>query len=302
MNYLATLYPRVRRRQMPVSRDQAVLLMAAFNEIMLGLDTYLSHVLNHTIIAREWVPIIFGPVAGLILLFSGLIALRNRPLASWLATAVFFASMLVGLLGAYFHIVRGTLPSAPAGQRITLDLLVWAPPILAPLAFAGVGLLGLSAAWPEEPTGSGILLLPFRRRLQLPYSKTRAYFFMVSMGTLVALISSVFDHARQAWDNPSFWLPVAAGVFGTVTAAYMGGKRERPSRQDLITYLIAMFLLIFVGMLGTYFHIRADLTAGSLIIPERFLRGAPFMSPLLFANMGILGILAALSPKELDLG
>ncbi len=284
---------------MPISRDQAILLMAAFNEIMLGLDTYLSHVLNHTIVAREWVPIIFGPVAGLVLLVAGLMALRNRSLASQLATLVFIASMIVGLLGAYFHIVRGTLPSAPVGQRITLDLLVWAPPVLAPLAFAGVGLLGLSAAWPERPVGSGLLLLPLGRRLQLPYSKTRAYFFMVSMGTLVALISSVFDHARQAWDNTSFWLPVAVAVFATVSAAMMGSHRERPSRQDVVVYLIAMLLLIFVGVLGTYFHIRADLTANSLIIPERFLRGAPFMSPLLFANMGIFGILAALSPKEL---
>ena len=299
MNYLATLYPRVRRRRMPISRDQAILLMAAFNEIMLGVDTYLSHVLNNTIVAREWVPIIFGPVAGLVLLVAGLMALRNRPLASQLSTLVFIASMIVGLLGAYFHIVRGTLPSAPAGQRVTLDLLVWAPPVLAPLAFAGVGLLGLSAAWPESPAGSGLLLLPLGRRLQLPYSKTRAYFFMVSMGTLVALISSVFDHARHAWDNPSFWWPVVAGVFGTVTAAVMGGSRERPSRRDLITYLVAMLLLILVGVLGTYLHIRADLTASSQIIPERFLRGAPFMSPLLFANMGILGILAALSPREL---
>ena len=88
-----------------------MLLMAAFNEIMLGLDTFLAHVLNNTIQPREWIPIIFGPIAGLMLLVAGLLALRNRQQATWLATAVFLTSIIVGVLGAYFHLVRGTLPA-----------------------------------------------------------------------------------------------------------------------------------------------------------------------------------------------
>ena len=90
-----------------------MLLMAAFNEIMLGVDTYLAHVLNNNIQPREWIPILFGPVAGALLLFAGIVALRRRPLASGLATAVFLVSIIVGVLGAYFHLVRGTLPTAP---------------------------------------------------------------------------------------------------------------------------------------------------------------------------------------------
>ena len=41
---------------------------------------------------------------------------------------------------------------------------------------------GISAAWIEAPSDSGSLVLFGSRRLYLPYSKTRAYFFMVSMG------------------------------------------------------------------------------------------------------------------------
>ncbi|MAU01099.1 MAG: hypothetical protein CL608_28470 [Anaerolineaceae bacterium] len=298
MNYLATVFPRADQWRLPVSRDQAMLLMAAFNEIMLGLDTLLAHVLNNTIQPREWIPIIFGPTAGVLLLVAGLIALRNRETAAWLATAVFLASIIVGALGAYFHFIRGITPTAPLGQRITLDLLVWAPPFLAPFAFAGIGVLGISAAWEEVPTGSGRLKLPFNLTVQMPYSKTRAYFFLVSLGTLVALVSSALDHARHPWDNPWLWLPLVVGVFATVVSAGIGALNRELTAEDVTIYITAMVLLIVVGMVGAFFHIQADLTSQSTIVPERFLRGAPFMSPLLFSNMGIVGLLALLSPEE----
>lgn len=296
MDYLATVLPITRNRRLPLSRDQVMLLMAAFNEVMLGVDTYLSHVLNGTILWREWIPILFGPISGLVLLLAGIIAARRRNLASTLATLVFLSSIIVGLLGAYFHLVRGILPNAPLGERITLDLLIWAPPFLAPFAFALVGVVGISAAWLEDPPDSGRLSLPLGRKLQLPYSKTRAYFFMTSMGILIALVSSSLDHARH-WDHPWMWVPVVTGIFGTVIAAGVGAL-ERPSRTDITIYLTAMVILILVGFAGAYFHIRADLTAESVIVPERFLRGAPFMSPLLYTNMGLLGIIALLNPSE----
>lgn len=300
MNYLATVFPRAGRRRLPVSRDQAMLLMAAFNEIMLGLDTLLAHVLNNTIRPREWIPIIFGPTAGVLLLIAGLIALRNRRTAAWLATAVFLASIIVGVLGAYFHLIRGILPTAPVGARVTLDLLIWAPPFLAPFAFAGIGVVGMSAAWEEVPTGSGRLNLPFGRTVQMPYSKTRAYFFLVSLGTLMALVSSALDHARHPWENPWLWLPLVVGVFATAVSAGMGAINRKLTPEDVSIYITAMVLLIVVGVMGAYFHIQADLTSQSTIVPERFLRGAPFMSPLLFSNMGIFGLLALLSPEEND--
>lgn len=298
MNYLATVFPRAGQWRLPVSRDQAMLLMAAFNEVMLGLDTFLAHVLNNTIQPREWIPIIFGPAAGVLLLVAGLLALRNRKTAAWLATAVFLTSIIVGILGAYFHFIRGILPSAPLGSRITLNLLVWAPPFLAPFAFAGIGVLGISAAWKESPTGSGRLELPFNRTVQMPYSKTRAYFFLVSLGTLVALVSSALDHARHPWENPWLWLPLVVGVFGTAVSAGMGAINRKLTTEDVTIYIAAMVLLVVVGIIGAYFHIQADLTSQSSIVPERFLRGAPFMSPLLFSNMGIVGLLALLSPEE----
>jgi hypothetical protein len=297
MYHLATVFPIVRRIRLPLSRDQWMLLMAATNLIFLGIDIYLAHSISGTITTNEWIPIIFGPIAGVVLLLAGLLALRRRRQATVLATVVFLASIVVGLLGAYFHFIRAILPTGPVGQRVSIDLLVWAPPLLGPLTFALVGLIGISAAWIEDPTDSGVLALLGGRRLQLPYSKTRAYFFMVGMGTLATLISSVLDHARTHFVNPWLWIPVAAGVFGTVTATALGAI-DKPRRSDLIIYIAAMLTLILVGTIGALLHVGQDLTAEGIVVTERFIRGAPFLAPLLFADMGTLGLIALLDPVE----
>ena len=298
MALLEYAFPSARiLRRVPVTRDQAMLLMAATNEIFLGIDIYLAHSISGTIVLNEWIPIIFGPLAGLVLILAGLIAFKRRQLASWLATAIFIASIVVGLLGAYFHWIRAILPDAPPGLQVSIPLLVWAPPILGPLTFALVGLAGLSAAWVEDPPESGVLVIGRGWRLKLPYSKTRAFFFMVSLGVLATLISSVLDHARTPFNNPWLWVPAAAGVFGVVVAGAMG-LLERPRVADVYVHIGAMLLLILVGATGLILHIQENLIAEGTIVSERFVRGAPFLAPMLFADMGTLGLIALLDPRE----
>lgn len=298
MYHLKTLFPQLGRWEpLPVSRDQAMLLMAAINEIFLGIDIYLAHMISGTIVPNEWIPIVFGPLAGITLLMAGLLALRNRPLATTLASGIFVASIAVGLLGAYFHLVRLALPAGPVGEQVTISLLVWGPPVLGPLMFSLVGLLGISAAWVEEPPDSGSLVLLRDRKLHLPYSKTRAYFFMVSMGALATVISSVLDHARAGFTNPWLWLPTAAGVLAAAIAAYLGAT-DRPARPELWIYLGTMILMNLVGVIGFALHVDENLTAANMFVGERFIRGAPVLAPLLFANIGMLGIITLLDPRE----
>lgn len=297
MYHLATAFPWMKRVQLPFTRDQFMLLLGAVNQIFLGIDIYLAHSVSGTIVPNEWIPIIFGPVAGVFLLLAGLIALRNRPAATLIATITLLASIGVGLLGAYFHLIRGSLPAGPVGERVTISLLVWAPPVLGPLMFCLVGLLGLSAAWIEDPPDSGILTIRENWRLQLPYSKTRAYFYIVGMAGLATVLSSVLDHARLNFTDPWLWVPTAVGVFGTVVAVVLGAI-EKPSRADLLTYVAAMLLLIVVGVIGAILHINANLIAEGTIVTERFIRGAPFLAPLLFANIGTLGLIVLLDPVE----
>jgi hypothetical protein len=299
MYHLAVIFPFFRRYRLPLSRDQLMLLMAAINEIFLGIDIYLAHSISGTIVPNEWIPIFFGPTAGLLLLIAGLIALKWRNLATVFANLVFIASISVGILGAYFHFVRAILPTAPIGQRISIDLLVWAPPVIGPLVFSLVGLIGISAAWVEIPPDSGRLAFLGPLYLQLPYSKTRAFFFMVSSGTMATLLSSVLDHARTPFTNPWLWVPTGIGIFAVVVSGLMG-IINKPNWGDRITYILAMLLLIAVGITGMILHIQQNLTSAGLVIQERFVRGAPFLAPLLFANMGALGLITLLDPAEQD--
>lgn len=295
VSLLSTLYPPLGRVHLPLTRDQVFLLLAAVNELFLGVDIYLAHSISGTIKWNEWIPIIFAPIAGVLLLFAGVVALRRRPLATIIANIVLAASIVVGLLGDFFHIARAVLPTAPAGQEVTVNLLVWGPPLLAPLMFALVGLIGISAAWVEEPPDSGTLVLLGGTRLQLPYSKTRAYFFMIGLGILATVISSVLDHARTHFANPWLWMPTAAGVLGTVVVVGIA-MLDRPRRSDLWVYVGTMFLLMILGAVGLVLHVEDNLIAEGTVLGERFIHGAPFLAPLLFSNMGLLGLVVLMDP------
>src|SRR4030043_86106 len=104
MYHLATVFPIIKRLRIPITRDQAMLLMLALNELLLGVETYLAHYISGTIKPYEWIPIIFGPVAGGMLLLAGLLALKKRSLAAIIASLIYLSSIGVGLLGAYFHL------------------------------------------------------------------------------------------------------------------------------------------------------------------------------------------------------
>jgi hypothetical protein len=297
MGYLAAVIPAARGRRLPLSRDQLMLLLAAANEFFLAVDIYLAHNISGTITRFEWIPIIFGPIAAVLLLLAGLLAIRYREAASIVATLVFLASIAVGLLGAYLHWIRAILPWALPGEQVSVPLLVWAPPILGPLTFALVGVLGISAAWIESPPESGRLILVGDLRVSLPYSKTRAYLFLVGLGCLATVISSVLDHARTGFANPWLWIPTLLGVFSVAVAIGLG-LMEHPRAPEIATYAFTMMALIGIGLLGAWFHVQANLTAEGTFVGERFLRGAPTLAPLLFANMGTIGLIALLRPDD----
>jgi hypothetical protein len=297
MYWLAELFPWARRIPLPANRDQFMLLLAAVNEIFLGIDIYLAHSMSGTIRSPyEWIPIIFGPVAGGLLLLAGLVALRRRRLASIIVALVGFASVIVGVWGTYFHLHRALLLTAPAGQQVTPDLLEWAPPLLGPLTFILIAILAFSAAWQEKPVDSGKLILSDHRTLSMPTSKTQGYFFLVGLFILATVLSSILDHSRTNFANPWLWLPTLIGIFATAVTIAMGFF-SKPDRSDLFTYVITMALLAVTGLVGFSLHIVHNLNGQGTIVGERFLRGAPMLAPLLFANMGLLGLIVLLPPE-----
>ena len=131
----------------------------------------------------------------------------------------------------------------------------------------------------------------------MPYPKTRAYLFMVALGALTTMISSVFDHARTGFANPWLWVPTLVGVFATVVTATLAAL-PAPAPAEVRIYVFAMALLILTGLLGVGFHFQADVLARGGIVAERFLRGAPILAPMLFADVGLWGLIVILPPDE----
>jgi hypothetical protein len=297
MYYLAMLFPPIRKFRISLSRDQIMLFMIAINELLLGFETYSAHIISGTIVPREWVPILFAPISGIFLLLAGILFSRKRQTASIIAGVVLLLSLVVGLLGTFYHINRAFLFTAPSGEQISVPLLVWAPPVLAPLTFCLLSLLGISALWPEEPADSGILHLPRTKTFTLPFSKTRAYFFIAGLAIMATIISSVLDHSRTNFTNAWLWVPTAVGVFSCIIAIAIGFI-NKPNRADIITYTSAMLLMILTGLIGVVLHIQDDLTSQGIFVLERFVRGAPPLAPMLFADMGAIGLIALLNPAD----
>ncbi|MCB2222546.1 MAG: hypothetical protein KQH83_00100 [Actinobacteria bacterium] len=295
MYHLATLWPWAGERARRVSRDDAILLLAAVNQVFLGVDIYLAHLADQTIQPNEWIPVVFGPAAGALLLMAGALALWRRPPAAVLATSVFAISAVVGALGIYFHLVRAALPTGPITYRLTTRLLVWGPPFLGPLMFVLVALFGISAVWREDPPDSGRLRILGNLRLKMPLRKTDAYFLLVGSTAMVATVSAVFDHARTGWDNTNLWIPTVVGVLVSIVCFAMATIR-RPRWGDLLVYAGAMGLMVITGLLGVWFHFGDNVTSRGVVVVERFIRGAPIMAPLLYANVGLFGLVVLLDP------
>ena len=297
MYLLAEASPRFRLIRLPLSRDQCFLLLAAFNQLFIALDIYLAHSINGTLKPNEWMPIVFGGLAGMALLAAGAIALHNRPRATRLANVVFIAGIAVGLLGAWFHLNRTVLLDSGLVSPEAVSSLIWAPPVIGPLFFVLISVLGISAAWMEAPADSGRLRLYGERHVQMPYSKTRAYMLITAIFILATLISSVLDHARIRFEDVWVWLPVAAALFGFTTSLSLG-IFHKPHAGDIVVHSVAMLLLVLVGVIGFILHTESSLTASGAIVMERFLRGSPLLAPLLFCNVGLMGLLALLDPRE----
>ena len=92
-------------RRLPVTRGQIMMLMVAVNLLFLGLDIYLAHGMNGTIRPYEWIPIIFGPAAGVVLLVAHLLVRSVVP-RQW-ASADIIA----------FHLVRSLQPRTTVAPR-----------------------------------------------------------------------------------------------------------------------------------------------------------------------------------------
>lgn len=293
-----TRIPGIGTLNLPVRRNDLLLLMVAFMELGLGVETYLAHLISGTIKPTEWIPILFGPVSGVLLLAAMGLRLRNRAsaLPSLLILGVAAASMVVGVVGSAFHWDR-VLPPATLEGGLRWDWLIFAPPVAGPLSFAGVGLLAIIAVLEDTTPETGKLTFPGIITFNTPLPQTRQFFWLIAFGLYAATLSSFLDHGRTSFENVFVWTPVVLGLFGAIVTTLMALYAHH-SRADYFIFFWVMLLMIGLGVLGLGLHINADLPEGTAnIVLERFVRGAPVMAPLLFALMGMFGLLAMIGAE-----
>jgi len=225
------------------------------NLAFLAVDVYVAHLTNAFERRPEWLPVIFSIAAPLLLLI-----VANRltgMLVGWL-------SLLVGIGGMLYH-----LQSHFFAEQ-TIRNLVYTAPFVAPLAYAGLGML---------------LILD---RMTDPDSLEWAQWilFLALGGFAGNLALSLADHAQNGFFNRGEWVPVVAAA---LACAFLVTLVVRPTDRALWRWTAwIMVLQVLVGTAGFALHLRANLLRPAPNVLERFLYGAPVFAPLLFANLAIL--------------
>lgn len=233
-------------------------LFAAGNLAFLAVDVYVAHMVNDFERPQEWIPVALS-IAAPVLLLVGWLAKRDR-LAG---LVVGWASVAVGVAGMLFHLQSHFF------EEQTIRNLVYTAPFVAPLAYAGVG-----------------LLLILDRMMDPGLEWARWVVFLALGGFAGNFVLSLADHAQNGFFNRGEWIPVAASALGV---AFLLMLVVRPHDTVLLrwsAWLLALEML--TGVAGFALHLRANMVRPGESLWARFIYGAPIFAPLLFANLAIL--------------
>ena len=286
--------PGIGTFHLPLSRNDLLLLLVAFTEIGMGVETALAHLISGSIKPGEAIPVVFGPLAGIALIIALVMRVRAHKAtlpSSLIVIGTGFASVAVGIIGSAFHWSRVLPPTNFANYGLQWDWIIYAPPVVGPLAFAGVGLLAIIALLEDTKPETGKLTLPGIITFNTPLPQTRQFLWLIALGLYAATLSATLDHARTGFESFFVWIPLVLGVFGSVTTTLMAIYHKHTS-SDYFIFFWVMLLMLAVGVIGLGLHVNADLPEGEPGIQvERFIRGAPVMAPMLFAIMGSFGLI-----------
>jgi hypothetical protein len=233
------------------------------NLAILAVDIYIAHSVNQFQKAAEYIPLLFSLGAPLFLAVGIFLYWAWDISAPWrdLGYLVGWLSILVGLAGVLFH-----LESRFFLDR-TLKSLTYAAPFAAPLAY----------------TGLGFLLLVNRMTTPRSAEWARWVILMALGGFFGNFVLSLTDHAENGFFLRTEWIPVISSAFA---AGFLIVPLILPvTRRFLDLCLVVMIGQAFVGVLGFWFHVRANLVEPGHNLFDKLVNGAPPLAPLLFPNL-----------------
>ncbi len=277
--------------KLPFEKNRLLMFFVGINIMFTGIDVALAHSINQFIPVYEWIPILFFPFGTLSCL---LIAFQSKP-KPWLMIIhilLMVTGIIVGITGTAFH---ANAVLNPQGY-LTWAWVVFGSPILAPLAFAGISLLGLYAITEEVHDMPGTLIVPGIGTFKSPISRDRHFLWLVGLGFAASAITSIIDHAQYGY---SFYkmIPIIYGLFSSSVVIYLSITKVW-SRGDEVVYFWTMIAAVAVGIMGFGFHLSADLAGTGSISLERILAFAPIFAPMLYSDLGILGLLVVAKPES----
>jgi hypothetical protein len=244
-------------------------LFVTANLAVLAADIYMAHSVNHFQKTAEYIPLYFSIGAPLFL--GCVIALRwvKKLQAPWrdVGYLIGWLSVLVGLAGVLYH-----LESRFFFEK-TLKSLTYAAPFAAPLAY----------------TGLGFLLLMNRMVAARGVEWARWVIVLALSGFFGNFVLSLTDHAANGFFARTEWIPVISSALAT-------GFLVVPiiisvTRRFLDLCLVVMGVQVLVGVLGFWFHLRANLIERGQNLFDKLVNGAPPMAPLLFPNLAVLALI-----------
>lgn len=238
-------------------------LFAASNLAVLAIDIYIAHSVNRFRNPAEYIPLYFSIAAPVALFAVILLKWGKGRHASWklVGLVVGWLSLLTGLAGVVFHLEsRFFLDN-------TLKSLTYAAPFAAPLAYSGLGFL---------------LLM---NRMVAPRSSdwSKWVVFLALGGFFGNFILSLTDHASNGFFSRTEWIPVGSSALATGFLVTL--LLQRVTRRYLDLCVVVMLLQAFVGVLGFWYHLQANLEAPGASFFDKIVNGAPPFAPLLFPNL-----------------
>lgn len=242
-------------RRLPTPRTAAE-LFAAGNLGFLAVDVYIAHLVNRFERPQEWIPVALSVLAPLVLLAGW----RHR----MPGLVVGWASIAVGVAGMVFHLESHFF------EEQTIRNLVYTAPFVAPLAYAGIG-----------------LLLILDRTVDAASLEWAQWVVFLALGGFAGnFVLSLADHAQNGFFNRGEWIPVVASA---LACAFLLMMVLRP--LDAMLFRATAWLLaaqVLVGVAGFALHVRANVAKPGETLAARFIYGAPAFAPLLFANLALL--------------
>jgi hypothetical protein len=251
-------------------------------------------------------PVMYTPVIlSAVLSAAGVCGFFSRRMATTFLRYTSFLTVADGVIGFGFH-VRG-IARKPGGWRLPITNLVMGPPVFAPLLFATSAYLGIIASYLQREedaggprraleAGSAQLRKPGWRE-DIRIGRFQKHLCVVTaVGTICSGAEAWYSHYKDNFKNSVQWSPVI--LTPLLAGAAIGSLKSERCANTLLP--LAAAAAMADGVIGTGFHVRGILRrAGGKKKPlYNTLYGAPIFAPMLFAAMGMLGMMAYLMRRE----